>query len=83
MQVWPAFRSLPHAILRAAVSRSAVRSTTQGLLPPSSSVTGVRCAAAFSITVRPKAAPPVKKMWSKRYSSNSAVWAWSPSKTDT
>ena len=40
----------------------AVASTMTGLLPPSSSVTGVRCLAAASITTLPTATEPVKKM---------------------
>ena len=33
-----------------------------GLLPPSSSVTGVRCGAAMAMIFRPTAGLPVKKM---------------------
>ena len=45
----------------AATRRFAVASTMQGLLPPSSSVTGVRLAAARSMTSLPTATLPVKK----------------------
>jgi len=91
MHVWPALVNLPQAILRAASSTSAVSSTTAGLLPPSSSVTGARCPAAACITFFPIAGLPVKWMWSKgRRVSASATFGppeksatWSSSKRDS
>ena len=44
---------------------SALRSTMHGLLPPSSSVTGVRWRAALAITERPVWPDPVNIRWSK------------------
>lgn len=54
----PAFRYLPKARRFAARGRSAVWSMMHGLLPPSSSVTGVSQRAAFSITSLPTATLP-------------------------
>ena len=61
-QVWPAFRNFPHTMRLAARSSFAVSSTMQGLFPPSSSVTGVKCQAADFITNRPTVGLPVKKI---------------------
>ena len=55
----------------AASAMSQPGSTTAGDLPPSSSVTGVRCSAAVRITVRPTAGEPVNTMWSKGRAVNS------------
>ena len=56
----PAFMNLPQAMRRAATfEMSTSWSTMQGLLPPSSSVTGVRCRAAAAITTRPTRPFPV------------------------
>src|SRR5574344_1309964 len=54
MQVCPQFKVLPQAILRAALTISASLSTMQGLLPPSSRITGVRFLAAAAITTFPR-----------------------------
>ena len=62
VQGYGKFRILPKTILRAATLIFAVLSTIHGLFPPSSRLTGVRCAAAFSITRRPTLGPPVKKI---------------------
>src|SRR3546814_7761809 len=70
MQVWPLLENFPQTILRAASSISAVESTIVGDLPPSSSVTEVRCFAAAAITILPTCGLPVKKMWSKGRSSS-------------
>ena len=45
--------NLPQAIRRAVMSSGASAQTRHGHLPPSSSVTGVRCRAAAAITARP------------------------------
>ena len=54
--------NLPQAIRRAVMSSGASAQTRHGHLPPSSSVTGVRCRAAAVITARPTLVLPVKKM---------------------
>ena len=54
-----------------------------GDLPPSSSVTLVRCLAAAAMTTLPIAGEPVKKMWSKGRASNIVDTAVSPSKIAT
>ena len=51
-----------NTILLAASFRFALFSTMQGLLPPSSRVTGVRCTDAFAITSLPTCWLPVKKI---------------------
>ncbi len=79
MQVWPALMNLPQAMRRAAVSMSASSFTMQGLLPPSSRVTGVRCRAAASITTWATRPLPVYMMWSKRCSSSAVVSPTPPS----
>ena len=66
-------------IRRAASRIFALRPTMQGLLPPSSSVTGVRFFAAASITTRPYFDPPVKKIESKRRFNNSSSTSPPPS----
>ena len=50
------------AVLAVVLSHSAVLSTMQGLLPPSSRVMGVRWTAADSMTRWPTAGLPVKKI---------------------
>ncbi len=55
----------------------------QGLLPPSSSVTGVRFAAAASATFRPVAVDPVKKRWSKGRRETASATAGPPVTTAT
>ena len=68
---------------RAATFRSAEASTIAGLLPPSSSTTGVRFFAAAAITIFPIGVPPVKKMWSHRLSRSAVVSGTPPVTTDT
>ncbi len=53
----------------------------QGDLPPSSSVVGVRLAAAACATLRPTAVEPVKNRWSKGSEATSAATAASPCTT--
>ena len=65
--VWPEFIVFDQAILFAAIFKSALSSTIQGDLPPSSSVTGVKNSAAERITIFPNSLPPVKNIWSKRF----------------
>ncbi|ALJ72234.1 hypothetical protein TR70_2723 [Burkholderia pseudomallei] len=60
MQVWPAFSVLPVMTASTAASKRARGPTITGDLPPSSSVTGVRCSAAARITCRPTFVEPVK-----------------------
>ena len=60
MQIWPWFRNAPKAAAATAWSRSASSSTTKGALPPSSSSTGLRCAAARPATILPTLVEPVK-----------------------
>ena len=81
MQIWPEFISLVQAIRLAATSMSASAATMTGLLPPSSSVTGVRCAAAPSYTLRPISVPPVNSRRSKPCAISSWLTAPSPSMT--
>ena len=72
MHVCPALSSLPTAIRGATTARSAPASTIAGLLPPSSSVTGVRFSAAAFATIRPTAVEPVKNRWSNGSLANAA-----------
>ena len=58
-----------------------LRETIAGLLPPSSSVTGVRFSAAAIATMRPTAVEPVKKRWSNGSRVNSAPVLASPMTT--
>src|SRR3984885_3940464 len=81
MQIWPELMSLVHAIRFAATLMSASADTMTGLLPPSSSVTGVRCDAAPSYTFRPISVPPVNRRWSKPCAISSWLTAPSPSMT--
>ena len=78
MQVWPLLRVFPQAILFAAAFISAVRLMMQGLLPPSSRTTGVRFLEAASITVRPSAGLPVKKIISQRSCSRAVFTSLCP-----
>ncbi|KAG1061274.1 hypothetical protein G6F40_018022 [Rhizopus arrhizus] len=64
MQVCPALNHLPVASRVAALSSGKSRQTMAGDLPPSSSVTGTRRAAAAAITLRPTAVEPVNSRWS-------------------
>ena len=59
MQVWPALNSLPAATRALADARLQEASKIAGDLPPSSSVSGVRLAAAAAATCRPTAVEPV------------------------
>ena len=78
MQVWPVLTSLP-VISRVAASSSAQSaSRIAGDLPPSSSVTGVRLAAAASATSRPTAVDPVKSRWSNGSATKARATAASP-----
>ena len=81
MQIWPELISLVQAIRLAATSRSASSATMTGLLPPSSRVTGVRCGAAPSYTLRPISVPPVNSTRSKPCAISSWLTAPSPSIT--
>ena len=83
MQVWPLLVNLPQRMVWAASSRSALSSITVGDLPPSSSVTLVRCLAAAAITTLPMTGEPVKKMWSNGRLSSSVETSTSPSITAT
>ena len=74
---------LPQATRWAARFTLAVSSTMQGLFPPSSSTTGVRCFAAASMMVRPTSGLPVKKIWSQRTSSSQSFMAPEPGKPHT
>jgi len=58
-RTWPALTNLAQMILLATTSTLASSRTTAGLLPPSSSVTGVRCSAAALATMRPTPPEPV------------------------
>ncbi|MCY1369086.1 hypothetical protein D9M69_561050 [compost metagenome] len=73
--------SLPWAILSAASDRSHDASTTQGDLPPSSSVVGVRLAAAAAATLRPTPVEPVKNRWSNGRLAKSCATSAPPSTT--
>eukprot|EP01139_Manchomonas_bermudensis_P000343 Amastigsp_a339_181.p3 type:complete len:130 gc:universal Amastigsp_a339_181:723-1112(+) len=75
MQDWPALMNLPQSTRRAATVRSESSATITGDLPPSSSVTGVRCFAAAAMMMRPTAVEPVYEMWSNRSSRISVVSA--------
>ncbi len=55
MHVCPAFVHFPQIIRFAAVVKSALSSMIQGLLPPNSSVTGMRLRDAAYITMFPNA----------------------------
>ena len=55
----------------------------QGDLPPSSSVVGVRLAAAAAATLRPTAVEPVKNRWSNGRLANSCATSGPPSATHT
>ncbi len=83
MQVCPELSSLPNATRRAATRTAASSATMTGLLPPSSSVTGVRCFAAAVMMCLAISGPPVKKQWSRRWSMSSCVSAAAPSTTAT
>ena len=76
-------RNLPQTIRRAATPTSAVASTMQGDLPPSSSVTGTRFGAAAARTLRPTAAPPVKKIVSNGSAVSAAATSGPPVATAT
>ena len=56
---WPALKPLDAMMRDAATSRLASAATITGDLPPSSSVTGVRCSAAAFMTSDPTAPLPV------------------------
>ena len=62
MQVCPALINFPKLMRLAAVSRLALSWTMAGLLPPNSSVSGVRFFAAAAITDLPTGTEPVKKI---------------------
>ena len=64
MQVWPTLSHLPKAKRVAANSRSASAAMMQGLLPPSSRLTGVRKRLAFSITSLPTPGLPTSSTFS-------------------
>ena len=65
VQICPAFRHLTNRMRCAAVASGKSSQTMAGDLPPSSSVTGQRLAAAAAITARPVAPEPVNSRWSK------------------
>ncbi len=81
MHVCPAFSSLPDMSRGAASARSASGANSAGDLPPSSSVTGVRFAAAASATCRPTAVEPVKNRWSNGSCENARPTSAPPSTT--
>ena len=81
MQVCPAFKNLAQIKRLIAVGKSALGAMMAGLLPPSSKVTGVRCLAAASYTMRPTAGLPVKKILSKRSASSVVVSSTPPNTT--
>ena len=62
MQVWPQLINFPQTILFAVTFKEADSSTTQGFLPPSSKVVGVKCRAACLATIFPTLTLPVKKI---------------------
>jgi hypothetical protein len=71
VQIWPAFSSLANR-MRSAARRSGKSSQRMaGALPPSSSVTGTRLAAAAAITARPVWPEPVNSRWSNGSLENS------------
>ena len=78
MQVWPALSVLPTRMRSTALSKAAPRPTMAGDLPPSSSVTGVRCSLAARITWRPTSVEPVNSRWSKGRLANSRATSASP-----
>ena len=65
----------------AAIFIFASPNTITGLLPPSSSVTGVKCSAAFFITIFPTSEFPVKNILSNFKSSSFSDTVLSPSTT--
>ena len=73
--------NLPQTIRRAVMSSGASAQTRHGHLPPSSSVTGVRCRAAAAITARPTLVLPVKKMLSNLSRSSASAASRSPCTT--
>ena len=77
--VCPQLRYLPKTMRLAAKGISAVLSTMHGLLPPSSSVTGISLSAARRITSFPTAVLPVKKILSNGMSSSAEFSALPPS----
>src|ERR1700739_330384 len=83
MQVCPELSSFTHAMRRAATSMSASAATMTGLLPPSSTVTGVNVGAAAAMIFLPTSVPPVNKAWSKPWANRAWVTAASPSTTRT
>src|SRR5450631_4051714 len=83
MQVWPELRNFHHMRVSAARLISAVLPTIAGDLPPSSSVTLVKCLAAATITILPTVGDPVKKIWSNGRSSSICDVASPPSKSAT
>ena len=62
----------------AALPMSALRPTSTGDLPPSSSVTGTRLAAAAVITARPTAVEPVNTRWAQGWALNSVATSTPP-----
>src|SRR5580658_1162153 len=72
----------PQTIFLAASRIFAVSSTRAGLIPPSSSTTGVKFSAAALATILPTVVLPVKKMKSKG-SARSAVFSSRPPGTAT
>jgi hypothetical protein len=64
MQTYPAFTYLPNIIFLAANSKSALESTTAGLLPPNSNTQGTRFLAAAAATSLPLSELPVYMMLS-------------------
>ena len=83
MQVWPALNHLPVASRAAARAGGTSGQTIAGDLPPSSSVSGVRWAAAAAITLRPTAVEPVNTRWSKGSAAKAAATSASPVATAT
>jgi hypothetical protein len=81
--VWPAFTNLPQVTRAAATSMSALSSTRHGLLPPSSSVTGVRCPCGRRHDDARDALVARVEHVSKRCSSSAVVLATPPSTTAT
>ena len=74
----PEFCALPHRMRFAAKSKSQSGAMITGLLPPSSSVTGVSISPAFFAITRPIRAPPVKKIWFHLHSSSPLVSTTAP-----
>ena len=77
-QVWPAFWMPALTRKGSAASRSASAKTICGLLPPSSSVTGMAFFAAAVWISAPTATEPVKEMWRTSGCADSAAPASSP-----